>query len=144
MDQMPVPTSVANNSEVDFNLEDLSPEDLQKLVDLGVIDDNMLENARQMKLAEQLRYQAAPEGRQAGRTYVAASPLEHIGAGMEKYAAMKRMKELETARAGMGQQQTAGRSTYWDVLRGKKRGWTPEMQTPDFSGIQPPQVDLGE
>jgi hypothetical protein len=122
-----------------YGLESMTEEDLQKLVELGVIDENMAENSRQMKLAEELRYgTAAPEGRQAGRVYVASNPLEHIGRGMEQYQAQKKMKELETQRGEMGKQQTAGRQSYWDLLRGMRR------KPQDFSQVQAPQVDLGE
>lgn len=115
------------------SLEGMTEEDLQKLVELGVINEDMAENARQMQMAEKLRYDTAgPEGRQAGRVYVAANPLEHIGRGMEQWNAQKRMGELDKEREVMQGQQTAGRQTYWDILRGMKR------KTPDFSGVQAP------
>jgi hypothetical protein len=121
----------------EYGLEQMSEEELQKLVELGVIDDNMAENARQMRLAEELRYATpTPEGRQAGRVYVASNPLEHIGKGMQQWNAQKRMDELEKERAGMGQQQTAGRQSYWDIIRGMRR------KPQDFSGIQAPNVEL--
>jgi len=119
-----------------YGLENMTEEDLQKLVELGVIDDKMAENARQMQLAEQLRYRAGPEGRQAGRVYVAANPLEHIGRGMEQYQAIKRQKELDQQRGEMGKQQTAGRQTYWDLIRGMRR------KPQDFSDIQAPNYEL--
>lgn len=115
-----------------YGLEDMTEEDLQKLVELGVIDEQMAENQRQMRLAEELRFQKGPEGRQAGRTYVAANPLEHLGTGIQQWQAQKRMGELEKQRGEMGQQQTEGRKSYWDVLRGMRR------KPQDFSGVQPP------
>jgi hypothetical protein len=107
--------------EEEFDLAGMSEEELQQLISLGVIDEQMAENARQMALQEGLRYQSAPEGRQAGRVYVAANPLEHIGKGLEQYNAQKRMKELEAQRGGLQEQQTSGRGTYWDLLRGKRK-----------------------
>lgn len=119
-----------------YGLEQMTDEDLQKLVELGVIDENMAENQRQMRLAEQLRYQASPEGRMAGRVYVAANPLEHLGKGLEQWNAQKRMKELETQRGEMGKQQTEGRKSYWDILRGMRQ------KPQDFSDIQAPNYEL--
>lgn len=120
----------------EYDLSKMSEDELQKLVQLGVIDENMAENQRQMKLAEQLRYQAAPEGRQAGRVYVAANPLEHIGKGLEQYQAIQRQKELDKQRAEMQGKQTAGRQTYWDLLRGQRQ------KPQDFGWIEPPKLDL--
>lgn len=120
-----------------YGLEEMTEEDLAKLVELGVIDENMAENARQMQLAEKLRYgTASPEGRQAGRVYVAANPLEHLGRGLEQWNAQKKMGELEKQRGEMGQQQTEGRQTYWDILRGMRR------KPQDFSGVQAPNIEL--
>lgn len=130
------PTSLEGQGigEEEFNLEDMTEEDLQQLVQLGVIDEQMAENARQMMLQEKLRYQAMPEGRQAGRTYVAANPLEHLSTGVEKYQAAQKIRDLEAQRAGMEGQQTAGRATYWDLLRGRRK--TPM----DFSKVKQPII----
>jgi hypothetical protein len=49
---------------------------------------------KQMAQAEALR-QATPEGRNAGRVYVAANPLEHIGKGIGDYKLMKKRQQYE-------------------------------------------------
>ncbi len=43
----------------------------------------------QIARADALRGEAGPEGRSNGRIYTAANPMEHIGAGMEKFAAQR-------------------------------------------------------
>jgi hypothetical protein len=53
---------------------------------------------KQMAQAEALRM-ATPEGRNAGRVYVAANPLEHLGKGIGDYRLMKKRKETEAATA---------------------------------------------
>lgn len=118
-----------------YGLEQMTEEDLQKLVSLGVIDEQMAENARQMAVQEGLRNQAAPEGRQAGRTYVAANPMEHAGKLLEQYNAQKKMEALEKERGVMGQQQTEGRKSYWDILRGMRR------KPQDFSKVPMPTIE---
>ena len=137
---MPMPESVAPNGEGDFDLSNLSEEELQQLVSLGVIDDNMAENARQMKMQEELRYGAGPEGRDSGRVYTAANPLEHMGKLLQQYNAQKKMDELGQQRTAMGQQQTAGRGTYWDLLRGKKKKWMPGMEEIDPTDYEAPSL----
>jgi hypothetical protein len=65
---------------------------------LGTYGDQMeLSNLeKQMAAAEALRM-GTPEGRQAGRVYVAANPLEHLGKGIGDYKLMKKRKENEAA-----------------------------------------------
>jgi hypothetical protein len=46
--------------------------------------------------ANALRDTATPEGRQAGRTFVAANPLEFLGAGIKQYKGGKESKKLDT------------------------------------------------
>jgi len=56
---------------------------------------------KQLAQAEALRDAAAPEGRTAGRVYVAANPLEHLGKGIQQYKGAKRAKALEGDMAGI-------------------------------------------
>ena len=111
----------ADLGEEAYGMENMSEEAMQDLMGLGVLGDDMTENARQMALAEGIRNMAQPEGRQAGRAYVAASPLEHLATGLQKYQANKELKALKEARKEIGGKQTKGRSIYADILRGKKR-----------------------
>lgn len=120
----------------EYDISKMSEDELAQLVQLGVIDENMAENARQMKLAEQLRYQGMPEGRNSGRIYTAANPLEFLGTGLQQYQAMKRQKELEKQRGEMQGKQTQARGTYWDLLRGQRQ------KPQDFGWIEPPKLDL--
>lgn len=50
---------------------------------------------KQLEQANALRNQPMPEGREAGRLYVAANPLEHLGTGLQKFAAMRDAKRLQ-------------------------------------------------
>lgn len=60
-------------------------------MELGGLDE-------QMARAEALRNAPTPEGRQAGRVYVAANPLEHLGRGITQYRQGKRMQDIEGKR----------------------------------------------
>lgn len=67
---------------------------------LGTYGDQMEVGAleKQMAAAEALRM-GTPEGRNAGRVYVAANPLEHLGKGIGDYKLMKQRKANEAAQA---------------------------------------------
>ena len=125
----------ADLGEVAYGADSMSEEDLASLAGLGALGEDMTENSRQMALAEGLRDRPAPEGREAGRAYVAANPLEHLSAGIDKYRAIKDLKNLKGERKGIQEKQTAGRGKYWDLLRGKK-------QKDQKIDIKMPKLDL--
>jgi hypothetical protein len=126
----------ADLGEEAFDTSQMSEEDIQKLVELGVLDEDMVENKRQMELADKLRYGAGPEGRNSGRVYTAANPMEHIGHAMEQYNAIQEQKALKKERAGIGEKQTTARKSYWDLIRGARR------KPLDTGTIAAPDLDL--
>ena len=65
--------------------------------------------------AESLRDTEDAKGRylNQGRTFVAASPLEHLSVGLRRYKGKKKSREI-------GEKQTAGRKSIIDLLREKK------------------------
>lgn len=60
----------------------------------GIAPEQMALLARQMEIAEALRNKQAPQGRQAGRIYTAANPLEMIADLGQKYRQARRIQEL--------------------------------------------------
>ncbi len=71
-----------------------SEEELAQLVELGVVPDEMLENFRRQRAAEEAASMGPPEGRRAGGSYVAANPLEHIASAGSRVAALMKLKQL--------------------------------------------------
>jgi hypothetical protein len=68
---------------------------------LGTYGDQMELSAldEQMAKADALRsLEGGPEGRNAGRTFVAANPLEHVGKAMQQWEGRKRAKDIEPKR----------------------------------------------
>lgn len=68
---------------------------------LGTYGDQMELSAldEQMAKADALRsLEGGPEGRQAGRVYVASNPLEHVGKAMQQWEGRKRAKDIEPKR----------------------------------------------
>lgn len=51
--------------------------------------------------AQALRDTATPEGREAGGMYVAANPLEHLGAGLQRYKGYKDLQDVDERRTGL-------------------------------------------
>jgi len=70
---------------------------------LGTYGDQMELSAleKQQAQAEALRDMKSPEGRDTGRVYVAANPLEHIGSGLQRFAGMRDAKAAAEAAAGI-------------------------------------------
>lgn len=72
------------------------PEDvLDALLTTPVEQGELTGLEEQRERANVLRDTALPEGRQAGRTFVAANPLEFLGAGIKQYRGAKESKALE-------------------------------------------------
>ena len=75
----------------------------------------MGELRKQREYAEALRDTEDAKGRylNQGRTFVAASPLEHLSVGLRRYKGKKKTDEI-------GEKQTKGRKGIIDLLREKK------------------------
>jgi hypothetical protein len=84
---------------------------------LGTFGDQMeLSNLeKQMAAAEALRM-GTPEGRQAGRVYVSANPLEHLGKGIGDYKLMKKRKENEAAQEPIRKRIGENVKTYGGII----------------------------
>lgn len=115
------------------DLEDLDPALLEQLISMGVIDDQQGILAEQIAQADYMRSAPGPEGRDSGRIYTAANPLEHVGNFMQKYAAHRDLKDLRKQQQDLLQQQTQGRQDFLDALI-RRRGVAP---TPEYEGYGP-------
>lgn len=130
---------------------DLTPEELELLMSLGIAPEELDQIGKQQEIADALRYMSAPEGTQAGRVYVAANPLEHIGRVAQMYQGKKMSEDLKGQREEVYDRMSRGRGKYWDIIQGNNtmapmdRG-LPEVTVPDpgeldLSGL--PQYDFG-
>lgn len=118
------------------SLENMTPEQIQQLVALGIIPDQMAGMDKQMEYANQLRSTPTPEMYGNGRVMVAANPMEHIAAGLQRYKGMKDMKELQAQQEALRKDQTAGRSKFFEAWLQAQRGGTP----PIAPGVGTPPV----
>lgn len=101
-------------------LEGLSEEDLQQLMDLGVIPQKQDALAVQLAQATKLRNQQGPQGRDSGRVYTAASPLEHIAHAAQGIQAGREMKRIGQQQEQLAKDQVAGRTAFLRAMYGKK------------------------
>jgi hypothetical protein len=73
----------------------------QALLQNMMYDEEMSDLERQLAKADALRsLEGGPEGRQAGRVYVAANPLEFLGKGIQQYQGRKQAQSLEPRMQG--------------------------------------------
>ena len=112
-------------------LEGMTEEELQLLMELGIAPEQMDSIQRQRKTAEELRYGAGPQGRDTGRTFVAANPLEHLANGIQRYQAKKDMDRLGSEETALLGRTVEGRKTFYDMLRGKGRNSSVDPGAPN-------------
>ena len=110
-----LPTTTANTAAGPggLKLDDLSDAELDEWLkqstqdyegEAGVL-------AGQMSTAEALRDTATPEGRQTGRVYTAANPLEHIGRAANQYVGKQQVGSTQDALRKLGTDKQSGLST---------------------------------
>lgn len=115
--------------------ENLSPDELKLLMELGGLSEEQQLIMKQREQAELMRNAPIPKGGMAGRVYV-ADPLGALAAGYERYQGHKGMKKADQRYMDTVGKQTNARSIYAELLRGR-RG-LPAMSPP---GLQPSGVE---
>ena len=118
------------------DLENLSPEQLKQLMELGIIPDELSALDRQYKSADALRGTAMPEGRDSGRVYTAANPMEAVGSLMKQYAGNRDVKKIEGKQDALLQKQLEGRNLFMNKQLGIQPGITEGVQGGHF-GVEP-------
>lgn len=106
----------------DFNLDELTDEELQQLMDLGIIPDQLGNLDKQMATAEALRYAEAPGVTSSRGGYTtAASPLEHLARVVGGIKGGKELNKLRGEQSDLLGKQVSGRTLFANKLRGKKK-----------------------
>ncbi len=98
------------------DFDNLSEEDIQQLMELGILPDQLQGLQTQMESAQKLRDRRAPTGTDTGRVYVAASPLEHAAYALQGIKAGKDLDKLRAEQQALLKKQTAGRGTYFNRM----------------------------
>jgi hypothetical protein len=104
------------------DFENLDDDQIQQLIQLGIIPDENAQLQQQIEQAQALRNGEAPKGRFVrDGIYVAASPLEHIARAAQGIKAQHDLKNLYQQQQDLFGQQVAGRQAYFDALRDRTR-----------------------
>jgi len=77
-------------------------------------DTEAQELARRREYAQALRQQGqqAPQGRMAGRVYVAPSPLEHLASALRQYSGQRELQDVRAAEQGLTQRKQEDLANY--------------------------------
>lgn len=105
-----------------------SPEQIDALVNMGLIDEQLAENLRQRQGYQAAMNVEGPQGRNVGGTYVAASPLEHMAGLAGKFGAAYKEHELAGEAEKLRGKSRAGRKTAYDLYLSSLQ----QNQTPPY------------
>lgn len=122
-----------------LNAEDLDDDTINQILGLGTADEKNSMLNQQINQANALRYGRGPQGRDSGRVYTAANPLEHIVHAAEGIQAGKDLDRLRQQQEELMNSQVAGRKAFFDALR---RRQMPGMD-PTNGGYGPQPYDGG-
>lgn len=99
------------------DFQNLSEEDIQQLMELGIIPDQLESLSSQIKTAQGLRDRRAPQGTDTGRVYVAASPLEHLSYALQGIKAGKDINKARAEQQKLLAEQVRGRGMFFNRMR---------------------------
>lgn len=100
----------------------LSDEQIQQLMQLGIIPQQQDILGKQLQLAQGLRYSQGPQGRDSGRVYTAPNPLEVAMHNIQQYQAGKQMQDIQQKQQDMLRKQALGRAALAKLLYGQHDG----------------------
>lgn len=89
---------------------------VQQLVALGGVPDQQALAMKRLEMGREDAQTAMPQGRQVGNTYMAASPMEHLAAALQKGMGVARQMRGEREYGNLVNKQTEGRNAYAAAL----------------------------
>lgn len=112
--------------------EGYTPEQIEKLMELGVLSTEQEILSNQLRQAEFLRSTPTPRGRAMGRVYVAANPLEHLATGINRMRGEYDMYRYPGRATSLAEEQAKRRGEW---LRGRGATTTTPAQTQGFESV---------
>lgn len=102
--------------------EGLSDEDIQALMELGVLPDQQKSLDDQITTAQTIRDRKAPRGQTVGpdNVYVASSPLEHAAYAAQGIMAGRDIKNARLQQQEILAKQIKGRASYFQKMMAAK------------------------
>lgn len=110
-----------------------SEEQIAAILGLAGLNQELGGLDKQRALAQTLRDAPTPQGRQAGRVYRAANPLEHLGGTMQFFGGERQLDRIDQREQDIINEQTKRRAEF---LRRKLQTGTVPTSKP--TGLQPP------
>tara|TARA_R110000765_G_scaffold307330_1_gene401183 strand:+ start:912 stop:1427 length:516 start_codon:yes stop_codon:yes gene_type:complete len=103
-----------------MDVDNLPPEVLSELMQLGVFEDQLGDVDDQISYAQEMRNDLGPQGvtTGSGNNYTAPSPLSHIAHGVKTGMANRDARLGRKSREGIYEKQTAGRGRVADMIAG--------------------------
>lgn len=90
---------------------------LKMLMEMGALQDEDSELAKQLEFARALRMNEQPlQGTRAGNAFVANNPLQHIASMMERQSNNRDMRDALRRKGEIRDQQTAGRGAFAGLM----------------------------
>lgn len=89
---------------------------VQQLVSLGGIPDQQAMAMKRLEMGREDSQAAMPRGYQVGNTYMAASPMEHLAAALQKGVGIAKQRGAEREYGDLIGKQTEGRNAYAAAL----------------------------
>ena len=114
----------------------MTPEQIDALMELGVLQGDIGTLDRQLAQAEQLRATPDARGRYAGRTFVAANPLEHVATGLDRIRGERDIARDPRRRRDIAEEQARLRALYLGA-GGQRRRPSPVNLPPPITGYGP-------
>lgn len=107
----------------EMDLAGLSPEMVQQLMQLGIMDEQKGSTDKQLAMAQAMRDTPLPEGRSSGRVYTAANPLEFAVAAYKGYKGGKDASAAQQKQEALLQKQLGLRQQYVSAMlqKGQQR-----------------------
>lgn len=100
--------------------EDMSEEEINAIIGLGSMDERAAALQQQLALAQKLRNSPGPEGRDSGRVYTAANPLEHIAHAWQGIRAQKEADALRKQQEEQFGKQDTSRGAFYRALMNRR------------------------
>jgi hypothetical protein len=116
------------------------PQLMSQILGLGENSGKQELVGRQMAQADAMRGTKMPEGRQAGRLFVASNPLEVLGSVGSQAVGGYMGKQAEGNQAGLLKEQTGGRKAFMEQLINALRQRSPTQTFSPDAPLSAPEM----
>lgn len=129
---------------------DFDPDELELLMQGGQAPEEIQQLLLQMEMANEMRNRKGAQGRDAGRAYVAANPLEHLADAMTRIKGNKEFDSAKELIPGYMKTQRSAREKYFQgprqaimeeqALKATDRNMV--SPTLDMNRFTPPEINM--